>query len=235
MGNPSRAFICQMCQRELPVSKKTESSSGREKNVCDDCQTRENGSVRSRRSSEEGSSTTEFNSEKGLFDEQGKLGIPDSSKDTRLDLTGKADDDLEITNQADKNDNINTVTGASPTFLYQGDEAGPIGKGELCRYQVELSETAMLEYEVRITSGPNADILVLNPKNLKNWIEGEKVRYFNDLSVFDTRDARVQGTITSGIKYIIIDNTARGEAKPPVLGDDSDGTIEFNFKYAVYR
>ncbi|MDT3434700.1 hypothetical protein [Haloarcula sp. 1CSR25-25] len=241
MGNENRTFICQTCQRELPITKQVEdtdkftSSKKRKKNVCDDCQTRKNGEVKLPGIREEGSDTTEFNPAKGLFDEEGNLGTPDSSKDTQLDLTATTDANQEDSTQADESNTIDTVTGASPTFLYRGDKKGSVGKGKISRYRFELENTVTMEYQVSITNGPNADILLLDQDNLENWIAGEKTQYFTDLSVLDTREARIQGTIAGGIKYIIIDNTVRGKAKPPVLGDSSDGIIEFSLEYAVYR
>ena len=119
--------------------------------------------------------------------------------------------------------------------VYEGATSGVVDRHAVEEFAFEVDTAVTLEYVARVRSGPNADVVVVDPESLEAWTRVRAASYYSHVSALDVRDATRTGSLPAGRYFIVIDNTAMGRARPPLTGSDDAAAVSFDLEYAVYR
>lgn len=85
----------------------------------------------------------------------------------------------------------------------------------------------MLEYEFTVIEGPPIDVIVMREYGYTDYTEGEDFAYYRQGSTMDAERRSVEvGLAGENIYYLVIDNTAKGEATPPTDGENAVARVE---------
>lgn len=236
-----RTFICGSCQRELPLTKET-------KGWCEECRSRQElVSKQGGEEGEEGNAQTEFRGAGNMFGEDGTLTTPDELEGEETPFPSRNDDSGDSSIVTSENtgaqddsargntDNTASVNEPSPTFVDRENTTVRVERGKVRHYELELTRVTNFEYQVTVTAGPNADLVVLDDTNFERWLNGDNAQFYQQATRLDTREAHVQVKLPAGTQYLLIDNSHLGKASPPVIGDEESATIECDVEYALYH
>lgn len=94
-----------------------------------------------------------------------------------------------------------------------------IEDGEYRSWNFSPQANVMLEYEFTVIDGPPVDVIVMREHGFTDYSEDTEYAYYVDGSTMDAKSKTVEiGLAGQNIYYLVVDNTAKGEATPPPDG-----------------
>lgn len=97
-----------------------------------------------------------------------------------------------------------------------------LGPGEFKLYRFSVGAVSDLRYGVHTSSQSSFDVFVTDKPNFQKFENGSKWSYYEAASKLNTTSAQVTFTVgTDRTYYLVIDNTAEGNATPSSAGDKS--------------
>lgn len=85
-----------------------------------------------------------------------------------------------------------------------------------------------LEGSVSVDMGPNIDFIIMESTYFERYRDGDSYQYITAGSEMNTAGANIDAAIGSGNLYLVIDNTAAGDAEPPTNLDDDVATVDYD-------
>ncbi|GGL69299.1 hypothetical protein [Halocalculus aciditolerans] len=119
--------------------------------------------------------------------------------------------------------------------VYEGEVSGRVARHGVEEFGFDVDTGVTVEYAFRVRSGPNADVVVVDAANMATWRAGTATSYYSHLSALDVRDASRSGSLPAGEYVVAVDNTAMGQARPPLTGSDDAAAVVFDLRYVVSR
>lgn len=111
------------------------------------------------------------------------------------------------------------------------DDTRNIEEDQWWRYGIDLSGTGKLGYEFIVREGPAIDVILMDEAEYSAFEEGERSRYYTDLSMLDASGGERGGTLNPGSYYLVFDNSNYGQAAPP--SNLSNDVARVDFQYVV--
>lgn len=90
--------------------------------------------------------------------------------------------------------------------------------------EMTLFDTAKLEYELTVKSGPSVDVYLLGMSELEAYKEPKEFEYIDGGSMLDTQGGTTAVVLPGKIYTIVVDNTRIGPAAPP--SEDAAADVE---------
>lgn len=117
------------------------------------------------------------------------------------------------------------------TGAHVWEERGSAGidEDQYLRFGYSAEAPTTLHFEVSVSSGPNADFLVMDALNSQQFSGGHASMYVVDCSQLPFNNASGSCRLDAGEWHLIIDNTDYGEAIPPINGVNDPAYVTYHF------
>lgn len=102
-----------------------------------------------------------------------------------------------------------------------------IEAGDHRSWKFSAQANVMLEYSFTVLDGPPVDVIVMREYGYTDYTEDTEFAYYIDGSTMAAESKSVEvGLGGENIYYLVVDNTAKGEAAPPTEGENAVAEVE---------
>ncbi|MEF8771126.1 hypothetical protein [Halodesulfurarchaeum sp.] len=102
-----------------------------------------------------------------------------------------------------------------------------IEDGDHRNWKFSPQANVMLKYEFTVIDGPPVDVIVMREHGFTDYSKDKEYTYYIDGRTMDAESKSVEiGLAGQNIYYLVVDNTAKGEATPQPDGKTAVASVE---------